>query len=324
MRFEPTAEQADFARSLDRLLAGADTASAARAWSEGEFGPGLALWERLAEQGVAALVIPEEHDGFGATAVELVLAHEVLGRHVVPGPWIEASAYLPRSAADGETLGQVAAGTVATVAVPALSAYTLDADVAEIVLRSEGGAVSPLATADLDEPVCALDPVRRLFRTGGEQSATLVEDPAADLAALAAAAQLLGAGERILATSVEYVQQRHQFGRAIGSYQAIKHRLADARIALDFARPLVHGAALADGTADFARAVSAAKAAAGDAAYQTARAGLQVHGAIGYTRELDLSLWLLRVRALTTAWGTTAQHRARILDSLLETRAGAR
>ena len=131
-----------------------------------------------------------------------------------------------------------------------------------------------------------------------------------DLAVLATAAQLLGAGERVLADSVDYVKQRTQFGRPIGSYQAIKHALADVRIALDFARPLVHGAAL--GEID----VSAAKLAAGDAAYLASRVGLQVHGAIGYTAEFDLSLWLTKIRALVTAWGTPDFHRGRLAQQL--------
>jgi alkylation response protein AidB-like acyl-CoA dehydrogenase len=128
---------------------------------------------------------------------------------------------------------------------------------------------------------------------------------------LACAAQLLGAGERVLADSVTYVKQRKQFGREIGSYQAIKHQLADVRIALDFARPLVLGAALGEVP------VSAAKVYAADAAYLAARTGLQVHGAIGYTAEFDLSLWLNRIRALVTAWGTPAYHRGRVLESLV-------
>ena len=120
------------------------------------------------------------------------------------------------------------------------------------------------------------------------------------LAVLAVSAQLLGAGERVLADSVAYVKQRKQFGREIGSYQAIKHALADVRIALDFARPLVFAAALGE------ISPSAAKVAAGDAAYLASRTGLQVHGAIGYTAELDLSIWLTKIRALVTAWGTPA------------------
>jgi alkylation response protein AidB-like acyl-CoA dehydrogenase len=107
------------------------------------------------------------------------------------------------------------------------------------------------------------------------------------------------------------VKQRKQFGREIGSYQAIKHQLADVRIALDFARPLVLGAALGEVPA------SAAKVACADAAYRSSRTGLQVHGAIGYTQEFDLSIWLTKVRALVTAWGTPAYHRQRVLEGLL-------
>ena len=130
----------------------------------------------------------------------------------------------------------------------------------------------------------------------------------------ACAAELLGCGERLLADSVDYVQQRKQYGRTIGSFQAIKHPLADVRIALDFARPLVHGAALGSRQTDRA-SVSAAKVAAGDAAYLAARMALQVHGAIGYTAEFDLGLWINRVRALVGAWGGPSYHRGRIAES---------
>jgi hypothetical protein len=124
---------------------------------------------------------------------------------------------------------------------------------------------------------------------------------------------------------VTYAKQRRQFGRAIGEYQALKHAMADVRVALDFARPLVHVAALSlhAGSGDATRDVSAAKVAAGDAAYAAARTSLQVHGAIGYTAEHDLGLWILKVRALVTAWGTPAFHRARVLEAITTDAAGA-
>lgn len=137
-----------------------------------------------------------------------------------------------------------------------------------------------------------------------------------DLAVLANAAYLLGAGERLLADSVTYAKQRTQFGRAIGSYQAIKHRLADVRIALDFARPLVFGAACSPTE----RSVSAAKVGAFDAAYRASRTALQVHGAIGYTLECDISIWMQRVLELKTVGGSPQWHRDRILTSLLDSR----
>ena len=109
----------------------------------------------------------------------------------------------------------------------------------------------------------------------------------------------------MLDASVEYAKQRSQFGSIIGSYQAIKHKLADVYIAVEMARPLVYGAALslADGSTDTARDVSAALVAAADAALLSARSSLQTHGAIGFTQEHDLSLLLLRVQALRSAWG---------------------
>ena len=136
---------------------------------------------------------------------------------------------------------------------------------------------------------------------------------AAEAGTLACAAQLLGAGRALLELSVQHARQRAQFGRPIGSFQAVKHRLADVAIALEFARPLVAGAAaaLTESRATAARDTSAAKVAATDAARLAARAALQVHGAIGYTQELDLHLWLTKVQALANAWGSQASHRAR-------------
>ncbi|WP_182376484.1 acyl-CoA dehydrogenase family protein [Nocardioides sp. WS12] len=303
MRFELTTDQQDFAASLESLLSASDTVGAARAWAEGNHDAGLKLWQRLAEQGLTMLATE-------ATPVEICVAFEALGRHAVPGPWVESAAYLPLA------LGREIEG-VATVAVPPHVPYALDADVADEVYVAGPDGLSEATAGELHVSV---DRARRLFDVSPEVSrladARTSTTEAFDLAVLATAAQLLGAGERVLADSVTYVKQRKQFGREIGSYQAIKHQLADVRIALDFARPLVFGAAL-DPTP---RSVSAAKVACGDAAYLASRVGLQVHGAIGYTQEFDLSIWITKIRALVTAWGTPAFHRARILDSLLAAR----
>jgi alkylation response protein AidB-like acyl-CoA dehydrogenase len=290
MRFELTEDQRDFAGSLDSLLASSDTVSVARAWADGDAGPGLKLWARLAEQGLTMLATE-------ATPVEVCIAFEALGRHAVPGPWVESAAYLPLA------LGHEVEG-VATLALPPHVPYALDADVADAVYVGSTPATS------VGERVVSVDRSRRLFEVTGDGEA---HPEAFDLAALATAAQLLGLGERILDDTVTYAQQRKQFGREIGSYQAIKHHLADVRIALDFARPLVWGAALEPTSRD----VSAAKVACADAAYLASRTGLQVHGAIGYTQEFDLSIWLTKVRALVTAWGTPAFHRARVLAALV-------
>ena len=332
MDFQLTPEQDGFAQSLGELMAKADSVAAARAWAAGDAEPGLALWRRLAEQGVNALVVPEEQGGLGGTAVDLVVAFEVLGHQLAVGPWIESAAYLAR-ALDGDDLAAVAEGAVATVAVPPLLPFALDADVAERVYVSVDGGFETLAGArpSTTEVLRSVDTTRRLFDLSdlpvveeGEDSGTfpgarLETTPdhladAFDLGVLACSAELLGCGERLLADSVDYVKQRKQYGRTIGSYQAIKHSLADVRIALDFARPLVLGAALDDDNRS--RSASAAKVATGDAAHHAARIALQVHGAIGYTAEFDLGLWINRVRALVGAWGGSAYHRDRIANSL--------
>jgi hypothetical protein len=195
---------------------------------------------------------------------------------------------------------------IGTVGTP----LALDADLADEVYLLDGDSVRS-ATVDGPSERASVDPTRRLFTlTAGDPVTSERVGAAWDTAVLAASAQLLGLGEQLLTESVAYVKQRRQFGREIGSYQAIKHALADVRIALDFARPMVHGAALE------AVPASAAKVMAGDAAYLASRTALQVHGAIGYTRELDLSLWMLKTRALLGAWGTPSFHRARVLEGL--------
>jgi alkylation response protein AidB-like acyl-CoA dehydrogenase len=200
------------------------------------------------------------------------------------------------------------------VAAPPVVPRALDAHVADHLLVADG---SGLRSATAGAEHRSIDPTRRLFEvTPGDAVATGDLHRAFDLAVLATAAQLLGVGEHLLALTVDHVKQRRQFGREIGSYQALKHRLADVRIALDFVRPLVFGAAVQWDGPHRSRDVAAAKVAASDGAYLAARTALQLHGAIGYTQEYDASLWILKTRALVSAWGTPQQCRRRVLASL--------
>jgi alkylation response protein AidB-like acyl-CoA dehydrogenase len=329
MRFLLDDEQAAFARSLDALLTASDTPSTARAWSTGNHAPGRALWSRLAEAGVFALAIPEPYEGVGPLPVELTVAFTELGRHAVPGPLVEtvaAAALLSRLAELGDAssakrlLPGLASGeSTATLAMTDGGPYALDADAATLTL-----VVSAAAAPGAELRIAAghgvaqasADPARRLSvpADGGE---VLAAGPhvdaaaayAADVARLVTAAQALGVGLALLDRTVAYVKQRTQFGTAIGSFQAVKHRLADTLIGLEFARPLLYGAALSMAPAD----IAAAKVTAGEAAYAAARTALQLHGAVGYTDELDLSLWLRKARPLRDAWGTPGQCRARVL-----------
>ncbi|MFC9245388.1 acyl-CoA dehydrogenase family protein [Streptomyces sp. NPDC057136] len=326
MRFLLDYEQREFARSLDAMLAAADTPSVVRAWGAGDHGPGLALWSRLAEAGVFALAVPEAYEGMGPLPVELALSFRELGRYAVPGPVVETVAAsvllgVVGGPAAKEWLPRLACGTAAaTLRLDGPGPYALDADVADAVFTVRGEelwlASGPGAFS------ASADPARRLFSPddGGTllaRGARVAEGAkvAADWAAFATAAQVLGVGEALLRSTVEYVKQRTQFGAAIGSFQAVKHRLADTLTGLEFARPLVYGAAvsLAEGTARAGADVAAAKLAAGEAAYAAARTALQLHGAVGYTEELDLALWLRKARPLRDAWGAPGVCRGRVL-----------
>ncbi|MGW5817829.1 acyl-CoA dehydrogenase family protein [Streptomyces noursei] len=325
MPFLLTEEQRDFARTLDALLGAADTATAVRAWAAGEHKPGRTLWTRLAETGVFALAVPEEHDGMGPLPLELAVAFVELGRHAVPGPLVEtvaAAAFLDRlgdAGAATDWLPRIAAGDAVIGLCADGAPFALDADAADTVLVVGGDTVCRTETHG---PVQAtLDPARRVSRPlGGTVLArgpavTAAAGHAVDLARLLTAAQALGLGRSLLTGTVDYVRQRTQFGRAIGSFQAVKHRLADVLIGLEFAQPLVHAAALAlaGGAPSAGADVAAAKVAAGEACYAAARATLQLHGAVGYTDEPDLSLWIRKARPLRDAWGTPAACRARVL-----------
>ncbi|MBM4608413.1 acyl-CoA dehydrogenase, partial [Rhodococcus hoagii] len=278
--------------------------------------------------GVTALAVPEEFDGIGAHPADLAVAFIELGRAAVPGPVLETAAAVPAllSALNDQQLAKrflpgIAEGNLASLVLEPSTPRALDADVAEPVLRVSGDTLELVRPTTQRESV---DPARRLFEVESVETLAQGADVAAaaekayDLAVLAASAQLIGAGHAMIETATDYAKNRSQFGRVIGSFQAVKHHMSDALVAVEMATPLVYGAAIsiAEGSDTIARDVSAAKVAAANAAYVASRKALQVHGAIGYTLECDLSLWLTKTRALQSAWGTASAHRARIASAL--------
>ena len=142
MRFELTSEQREFGSSLADLLKGSDVVGAARAWGSGSTEPGLALWRRLADQGLSALVVPESAGGLGGSPVDLCVAFEQLGRHAVPGPWVESAAYLPVALSDPALLSARAEGEIGTVAALPVVPRALDAHVATHIFLSSGQSLS--------------------------------------------------------------------------------------------------------------------------------------------------------------------------------------
>ncbi|WP_019634893.1 acyl-CoA dehydrogenase family protein [Actinomadura atramentaria] len=307
MRFQFTEEQKLFAGAVREALEKTCPPEAVR--SGPRPGPG---WAALADVGLFGAHVAEEYGGLGLTPVDTVLAYEETGWFAVPGPVVETGVVAPL-VVPADRLADLAAGRLVVSARPAGDRFLPDADLADLV--AAGGRVAPRGAVALT-PHRSADPARPLFTDDLDAAGA----PGLDHAAVATAAQLLGLGGRLLAEAVGYAGERRQFGTAVGAFQAVKHRLADVAVALEFAGPLVHRAAysLAVGAPDAARDASAAKLAAGRAAHAAARAALQVHGAIGYTDELDLRLWLTRVFALRPAWGDDARHRARLAGALLD------
>jgi alkylation response protein AidB-like acyl-CoA dehydrogenase len=368
VRLAPSAEQRRFAAVLHDMLTAADLPAVSAAWADGDVLPGRGLWAALAETGVAGLLVPARWGGSGAGPDDLVMVCEELGHHAVPGPIAESVAAVPalltgladaRAGAEfgGVWLAELAAGrATASVAAPPWLPFAADGDSADLILLVDGDEVRVGQAGRVHR---SMDPARRLaeVRPGMVVAAGAPVRHAMDLGVLACAAQLLGAGRALLEASVGHARTRTQFGRPIGAFQAVRHQLADVAVAIEFARPLLHAAAVAlahpagrtetdpagrtqtepaghagaepagpAGRIDTraGRDVSAAKIACGDAAVLAARVALQVHGAVGYTRENGLARWLTSVRVLHAAWGTPARHRARILAELTGGPAGDR
>lgn len=300
MRFAFTPDQIAYRDAVRDLLERECTPAHVRAAWTNATGRIAGLWEKLAEMGVVGMLAPEARGGLGLALVDLVLILEETGRHALPEPIVETAAF-------GVPLLDRADLTFATG--PTLVPW---ADSADVIITAAGRFERD--SVDL-LPRPSVDGARRLFEVRGPSSP--VDDDAVgaafDRAVVGTAAQQCGLAQRMLDMTAEYAGERRQFGVPIGSFQAVKHHLANARIALEFARPLVYRAAA---TVDSVHA-SMAKCKADEAALVTARAALQCHGAIGYTTEYDLHLYMKRAWALARSMGDGRLHRSRVAAAIL-------
>ncbi|WP_329046257.1 acyl-CoA/acyl-ACP dehydrogenase [Amycolatopsis sp. NBC_01488] len=289
--------------------------------------------------GVAALAIPEHYGGVGAGLAEACVVLGELGRTLTPAPMLGSAVLcseallrtgndeacerlLPRIAA-GTTIAALAWSDVDGQWTPALIAsgtgldgqvhYVLDGDVADVLLavaRTADGVglfevpldgvrrdrVTTLdPTRRLAVVTCEGTPARRLDADGFEQHLRKLRDTAV----VAVAAEQVGAAARALERTVEYTKQRRQFGRAIGSFQAVKHRLADVHVHVEAARSALY-AALVDGDAE---AVTTAKAVCGEAFSHAAAEMIQLHGGIAITWEHDAHLYFKRAHGTALLFG---------------------
>lgn len=323
MQFSFTTDQLEFAAGLRDMLEREFTAARLRhVWESGD-AHDPALWSRLAEMGVLSMMVPEADGGLGGDFVDTILLVEELGRAAVPGPVVETMVLGALTLSGTKWAPGIVDGSTPVTAALLGERYVPHAAVAPLVLVAHGGDVELLESpVRCDDKIEGIDGGRRLSTlvdiTGGTP---LDADLArlADAGALASAAYLLGLSSRMLAIAGDYARDRRQFGQPIGAFQAVKHLMADALLKVEFSRPAIYRAAwsFANDTADRARDVSMAKALASDGAQKAARSALQVHGAIGYTWECDLQLFMKKAWALIPAWGSAQYHRRRVADAVL-------
>jgi alkylation response protein AidB-like acyl-CoA dehydrogenase len=307
------------------------------------------LWQRGAELGWVGLAVPEEYDGADQGLVELCLVAEELGRAAAPGAFIDSALIALALARWGqpELVPALAGGDLkASWAHHGSVTGSYDGD--ELVLSGRAGAVQAAAAADWLLVTVASDQGRRLVlvertRTSVEPRRTLDEtrrwydvaldgvrvrsadvvsaDEAeigwlTDASAVLTAADSLGVGERLLDMTVGYVKVREQFGRPLGSFQSVKHKVADMLTTLKGARAATYYAAMAldAGVAEATAAASAAKAFTGEGVATLAGEALQTHGGIGFTWEHDLHLYLRRAKVNEMLYGATAEHYERLVS----------
>ncbi len=263
------------------------------------------LWRQAASLGWLGIGLPEELGGLGLGAAGLDVLHTELGRRVAPGPFIAtlSAAQWLAEAGRGEWAGKVAAGEL-KIAVPAAAGSDLllgSADSGLAVIRTPDGfaLVEPGQGALVPEPMW--DRTRAACVLRGEARTVATIEAAAGRSldrwmSLAVAADSIGAGEAIAGQTVEYMKARVQFGKPIGSFQALKHRAADQAISLAANRHLVAQAVEAADAPPGDLWAAIAKASATDAFKEVAADCVQLHGGIGHTWEYDCHLYVKRAR----------------------------
>ena len=317
MEFALSEEQEELAATVRALLAKRADSRVER-YDE-------ALWSTLCEQiGVAALAVPEQYDGFGASVFETALVLEELGRALAPSPLLSSlvATEVLLAAADEDArarlLPRIAAGEVAAFADG--DGPVLDGDLATILLVATDEGLYEIASPT-GTWVPSMDQTIRLATVSADRdAATRIGDgPAARerarlVGAVGCAALAAGLSARALDMTVAYSQERVQFGRPIGSFQALKHRMADMLVLAEMSRSAAWAAAyaLATGADDAEELVHVAKSYCCEAASTIAGETIQLHGGIAITWEHDAHLVFKRAHALGQLFGTPREHRAAV------------
>jgi len=331
MNFDFTDDQQAIKRTANELLAARFKSERVRELAEAEKYDDDA-WKEMCELGWAGIFIEEEHGGQGLGIVELVILMEELGYALAPVPFLSNAAaglalqfagtdeqkerWLP-GIASGEargTVGMLRDGEARLVP---------DADSAEvIVLIGFDGSTSVVEAASAEiEPFETMDRTRRFARVRAGGGEPLGGDcfAAGDRIATALAAETVGVAQKAMEMAVEYARERKQFGRPIGSYQAVSHRCAQMLLEVEGSRSGAYYAAwCADAEPDsLPAAASGAKAYSSDAGWRVCGSSLQVHGGIGFTWEHDLHFFLKRAKTNAMLYGSAREHRERVASLAL-------
>jgi len=330
MDFRFTEEQLMIAETARKLFADTCTSARLRAMLAEGKARDAARWDRIVETGLAATLLPEAAGGLGLGEADFVLVAEAAGYAALPEPLVESSGIaMPLLAAIDPAHEYLAADSSLAIGHPA-NPFVADADTAAALLLEQNGATYLLRQdqVTLTRQV-SIDPFRRLFSVSWTPNRPISRDAelwadALDRGALFAAAQCAGLAQRAIDIAVAYAKTREQFGKSIGSYQAVKHLIADAQVKVEFARPVIYAAASMFPNRDaYSRArISHAKLVAAEAADLAARTSLQVHGAMGYSWEVDVHFLLKRALGLGASWGNAGFHRARVMERMLQSRLG--
>jgi alkylation response protein AidB-like acyl-CoA dehydrogenase len=316
-------EQQELAATVRSLLTKRADSPAVRAAMVSDTGYDEELWQTLCDQiGVAALAIPEEYDGAGFTLLESMVVLEEVGRSLAPSPLLSSlvAAEAVLAGADDETrkrlLPRIAAGEVAAYAVagePSLfadQATVLVAVVGEDLVELPDGAAAWLPSMDQTTRLASVD-----LDGGTRIGDGAVARARADLVgAVGVAALSTGLAARALEMTVAYSQERVQFGRPIGSFQALKHRMADLHVLVEMSRSASWAAsyALSTDAANAPELAHVAKSYCSEALSRIAAETVQLHGGIAITWEHDAQLVFKRAHALRQLFGTPQWHRALI------------
>ncbi|MCV7259471.1 acyl-CoA dehydrogenase IpdE2 [Mycobacterium shimoidei] len=293
------------------------TPEAVRAAMESERGYDESLWRLLCEQvGAAALLVPEQYGGADGSLGDAAVVLEELGKVLAPTPLLGTMlaelALLAADEPDTAALQRLAEGT-AVGAVVFDADYVINGDIADILVAADGGKLTRW-TKFSAQPVASMDPTRRLARVTSETTAPMGADPGiADTAAILLAAEQIGAATRCLELTVDYTKERVQFGRPIGSFQALKHRMADLYVAVQAARAVVNDAI----SEPSATSAALARVAASEAFSTVAAEGIQLHGGIAITWEHDMHLYFKRAHGSSQLFGAPRDHLRRLESELL-------